>query len=237
MEEDVRTFLERFSPGELTRWGILRGSRCLLQGLSVTPLIGLMKEHNVTRLVAEDRRWFLTSDGEFSNPRSGQGDIRRGRIGDLRKPGSVFTEQNLYINPHYESYRPLDIPPSGLPPDRRLVHRTPSPSPDTLTPKPLTADDLAKMRRGLNRLMDSIDDARLDEGVRGRVLRLRKDRNNEGKIPRLIADAMLMVIQARNDLEYDVKKLSSKQEDAVKAVWEVVREWALAEGLEADLAV
>lgn len=104
MEQDVRTFLKRFSLSELKTpggLGVLRpfGDRYLLRKESVGPLITLMQEHNVTRLIARERNWFLTSDGEFANP--GSPSTRHGNISDLGNPGDVFTKQNPHINPYY----------------------------------------------------------------------------------------------------------------------------------------
>ena len=100
MDQDIRDFLRRFS------WEELRSSSInpdMLQGYHLAALIDLMKKHQVTRLVAEDRGWFLTSDGEFANP--GSREIRRGRVEALRSPGNVFWTQNPYINPHYKEFR------------------------------------------------------------------------------------------------------------------------------------
>ena len=222
MEQDCWAFLERFSSDELKNRGILRGSRYLLQGTSVDPLIELMKEHNVTRLVAEKRRWFLTSDGEFSNPRSDQGDIRQGRVADLRNPGDVFKGQNRYINPHFDRSQSPGVPTGSHGPSQ----------PPTPKHPPLTADELGRMRRRLRCLMDSVEGERKEKD-RSRVKRMKKDKS----IPGLVAEMMFTVIEARNILEYDRESLSSREETAVRAAWEVVREWASAEGLETSLNV
>ena len=100
MELDIRDFLRKFSWGELRGWSIHPDT---LQGQDVAPLINFMKKHQVTRLVADDRGWFLTSDGEFSNP--GSQEIRRGHVKDLLSRGNVFLTQNPYINPHYKDFR------------------------------------------------------------------------------------------------------------------------------------
>ena len=112
MEQDVRTFLKRFSSDELENLGVLQpyGARYLLRSNSVDPLIELMKGHTVTRLVAGGRHWFLTSDGEFSNP--GSTERRQGSVADLRNPGNVFTTQNLHINPYFNRSQPTQESPS-----------------------------------------------------------------------------------------------------------------------------
>lgn len=106
METDIREFLPRFHSDELVNRGILIPDKSfvyLLRKQSVYPLIALMRESGVTRLLANDRPWFLTSDGEFQNSRSSRGDLKQGRIEDLRNPGNIFTGQNRDLNPYFES--------------------------------------------------------------------------------------------------------------------------------------
>ncbi len=104
MEEDIRTFLKGFSASELEKRDILQPHKrddYWLMAKSVSPLTELMKEHGVTRLVAEERKWFLKSDGEFANPSSSQ--VRRGRVGELQNLSSIFDYQNKHINPYFRS--------------------------------------------------------------------------------------------------------------------------------------
>ena len=99
MEQDIRTFLKRFSASELETQGILQPHKrdiYLLRAGSVSPLIKLMKEHGVTRLVAEERNWFLTSDGEFANPKYS---VKRGRVEEF--PKGAFDGQNKHISPYF----------------------------------------------------------------------------------------------------------------------------------------
>ena len=108
MDQDIRTFLKGFSldklktPGGLGILCLFRdrfGDRYLLRKESVRPLITLMKEHNITRLTAMDRNWFLTSDGKFTNP--GSPSTKWGNIADLKNPGDIFRTQNPHLNPYY----------------------------------------------------------------------------------------------------------------------------------------
>ncbi len=99
MEVDVREFLNRFSPDELKNRGVLRGDTQILRSGSVSPLINLMADQKITRLVAPERNWFLTSDGEFQNPLSSE--AKSGRVEDLRNPGDIFNFQNTSINPYF----------------------------------------------------------------------------------------------------------------------------------------
>ena len=96
MEVDIREFLKEIGEDTLEARGVLRPDprfEYLLQNTSVAPLLRLMREHNVTRLVAEDRDWFLAGDGKFGNPKS---------ITLASGKESVFNEQNPYINPFYK---------------------------------------------------------------------------------------------------------------------------------------
>ena len=107
MEKDIREFLEEIGEMELVDRGVLRPDRrfeYLLTGESVLHLMDLMREHAVTRLVAEERSWFLASDGEFKNPKSYE--IKKGHQHVLEKRGNVFNEQNPAINPFFRGKPP-----------------------------------------------------------------------------------------------------------------------------------
>ena len=108
MDTDVREFFRQFSPEELEERGILRGKDLILRGLSVPPLIALMQEHGIIRLIATERSWYLSSDGEFSNPSSKA--FTQGHYESLERPGNVFRGQNRHINPHW--YKSLAYNPS-----------------------------------------------------------------------------------------------------------------------------
>lgn len=101
MPEDVRTFLKRFTPEELTDRGVLSTDArygYLLQGKNVASLILMMGEHDITRLEASDWNWYLTTEYDFGNPLGAQ------KGGDAKDPAnrnSIFNEQNRHINPHY----------------------------------------------------------------------------------------------------------------------------------------
>ena len=103
MEIDARKFLRRFREDGLEARGVLIPNRrhdYLLNNKSVAPLRDLMNEHNVGRLVAEDRDWFLEEGGKFKNP--GSQEIKEGDVRDLENQGSVFNEQNRHINPFFK---------------------------------------------------------------------------------------------------------------------------------------
>ena len=61
------------------------GNTRLLNNNSVSPLIELMTEQDVGRLVAPERDWFLTSQREFKNPLSTE--AKWGRVDDLAGHG------------------------------------------------------------------------------------------------------------------------------------------------------
>ena len=109
MNEDIREFLNRFTIDDLEARQVLfpfgfSREQYLLRAGSVSPLIELMKEHNISRLEYPSRNWWLDSEYQFNNPRSEEnktGDARR-----LSNPGSVFNEQNRYINPFFKPAHP-----------------------------------------------------------------------------------------------------------------------------------
>lgn len=100
MELDVRDFLKRFSADVLVEKDVLRGTTLVLNHSSVSPLLKLMSQEGVTRIHAEERRWHLTSSGDFENPLSGE--AKSGAVADLGNPGNLFNYQNVALNPHYQ---------------------------------------------------------------------------------------------------------------------------------------
>ena len=110
-EVEARTFLDRFPAEELAARRVLNGDTRLLNNRSVTPLIELMAEHDVSRLVAPGRDWFLDADGTFRNPRSVE--ATSGNVESLRNPGNVFNEQNTSLNPHYARAQGPDAEDAG----------------------------------------------------------------------------------------------------------------------------
>ena len=102
MEEnirEIREFLES-TEEELLKRRVLRGKTLLLQGPSVDLLLGLMREHDITRLETHRGDWWLSENGEFYNPKSDE-QLKQGHVDRLKKRGNVFNEQNVAINPHY----------------------------------------------------------------------------------------------------------------------------------------
>lgn len=122
MERDVREFLNEIGREELVARGVLKrvqrphGETHELQSQTIGPLLDLMRERGVTRLVAPNRNWFLRVDGEFSNPRGE--DVRTGNVNQLQRKGNAVHVQNPYINPFYKSNGPVV---SGDPPGPELL--------------------------------------------------------------------------------------------------------------------
>ena len=91
MERNVREFLQETGSHSLKALGVLSPHRrynYLLQGVNVTPLIGLMPERAVTKLTSHDGKWFLTAEGTFSNPKSRES--KSGLVKHLKLAGNVF---------------------------------------------------------------------------------------------------------------------------------------------------
>ena len=112
MEQDIRDFLKQFSFEELLERNILSPwnrdnlTYYRLDAKSYAPLIKLMNQYEVTRLESKEYDWFLTSDGEFSNPNSKE--IKRGMVTALSSPRHVFREGYDHINPYYYYQSVLD---------------------------------------------------------------------------------------------------------------------------------
>jgi hypothetical protein len=98
--KNVKEFLERFSAEKLKKRGILRGASNMLQGVSVEPFIELMKDSGIQKLEFPPIGWSLDTEHNFSNPFSPE--LKKGRVQELSKQGSVFTSTNVRINPHYQ---------------------------------------------------------------------------------------------------------------------------------------
>lgn len=87
----------------------------------------------------------------------------------------------------------------------------------------VTADDLARWRRGLLRLLDAMEGQSVArEGPAARINRL----SREGRIPREIASCMRLVAEMRNVTEYQGKRLSAAETAAAKNSWLAVEAWA-----------
>ena len=78
---------------------VLNGQQNLLNTKSVYPLLKLMKDSGVEKLYFNRLRWFLDSDGNFSNPKAKY--IKSGNVKKITKKGDIFTLTNISINPYY----------------------------------------------------------------------------------------------------------------------------------------
>jgi hypothetical protein len=96
----------------------------------------------------------------------------------------------------------------------------------------LTVDDLSRLRRHLIHLLDAVEGVpELNEGLAPRIRRLTRN----GLIPRDIAPFMLAVSEARNVAEYQAKRLSPTESDAVTQSWNAILEWAHQKGIAMDI--
>ena len=71
MEKNVTEFLKEFSPDQLVDMKVMSSHkrfRYLLNHNNVVPLIRLMLDRGVTKLVSTDGRWFLAIEGTFRIP-------------------------------------------------------------------------------------------------------------------------------------------------------------------------
>ena len=84
MDADARSFILGVGKDELIDKGVVRGQPRWIVQESTEPLLELMKDRGVDRLVAD--RWFLTAEGEFSNPNS---------------ETQIFNGMNNRINPFF----------------------------------------------------------------------------------------------------------------------------------------
>lgn len=103
--QNIREFLDGFGEEYLVERGVLehssgpiRGERNLLTGKTLSGLINFMREKGIDRLV--EGKWWLSQDGQFNNPNAPIGQ-RGGHYTRLKRPGFVFDEQNININPHF----------------------------------------------------------------------------------------------------------------------------------------
>ena len=100
MLNSPQEFLTRIGVSRLKESKVLRGETNLLNGHSLNPLLQLMQDESIEQLNDDTRKWYLMSNGQFSNPKSPS--LKTGNVSDLANPGDVFWLQNRAINPHYK---------------------------------------------------------------------------------------------------------------------------------------
>jgi len=95
----------------------------------------------------------------------------------------------------------------------------------------VTADELARWRRQVVRLLDDLEVNRDREASpRFRITRLSRD----GIIPRETASLMITITEMRNAAEYNRKVLSQAESDAIRGAWGAVSEWARERGIQIE---
>ena len=103
MERNIREFLRETGADGLKARGVLsphRRHNYLLRGVNVMPLIALMREGGVSKLISHDGKWFLTAAGTFANPKSRE--AKGGAVKSLELMGNVFWGQNACLNPYFD---------------------------------------------------------------------------------------------------------------------------------------
>ena len=101
VEIDIRGFLEQFRLSDLQDRRVLspRSDNRLDGKISAQPLLALMREHSVTRLMSKENGWYLDAAGNWENP------ISESRAGfkkwDLGQVRALFHNQNRPINPFF----------------------------------------------------------------------------------------------------------------------------------------
>jgi hypothetical protein len=93
----------------------------------------------------------------------------------------------------------------------------------------LSASDLSELRRGLLRLLDSLENQRQweRENLASRIQRLVRS----AVIPYTVASCMHTIRAMRNDKEYEAKTVSEAEAQAVSGALSVIKEWAQERGL------
>lgn len=91
----------------------------------------------------------------------------------------------------------------------------------------VTADNLAKWRRTLLRILDHLDGRPTGAGPAGRISRL----VGETRVPRTIAAHMRVVLEHRNAAEYENVRPTGTEGEAVRSSWSAILEWASSKGM------
>jgi hypothetical protein len=86
----------------------------------------------------------------------------------------------------------------------------------------VSADELARIRRSLLRLLDVIDQG--TKSSDGPAVRIARPSRSD-KIPREIAALMRVITEMRNASEYQDKQLSDSESFALRSSWNAILEW------------
>lgn len=165
-----------------------------------------------------------------------EGGDRRGRCIECLEPVRVHKASSNGMAAHVEHLRRNPACPlsdGGRPKVSAtlaaLIKReTRAAPPSSAAHVPVTAENLGSWRRLLLRLFDQLDGRSNPTAGPGARLGALRDAN---RIPRHIAALMKVVLESRNAAEYDDRKLSQRQSDAVRNAWDAVCEWTTEQGL------
>lgn len=92
----------------------------------------------------------------------------------------------------------------------------------------ITPDDLARWRRQIIRLLNGLEGhPNQQEGLVARIRRLSRD----GQVPREMAALLAMIVEMRNAVEYEEKRVSTSEGRSIQSAWEAIREWAEAQSI------
>lgn len=136
---------------------------------------------------------------------------------DVANRATAFIESLIHqwFDPVFEgpSRRPTDV-------DTAIQKPRGQRNPDTQS---VTPDDLGRWRRCLRRLLEAFDGGpNRGRGLKSWIV----DLSREGRIPRHIASAMILVAETRNVAEYEAVTLSQAEAVAARSSWQLVLEWA-----------
>ncbi|MBN1969166.1 MAG: hypothetical protein JW870_07340 [Candidatus Delongbacteria bacterium] len=128
----IKEFLLEFSSKDLIRKQVLNTKRNLLNSKSVEPLLKLMRQHNVTKLIGTNN-WYIDINYNYRNDKSyfyPKGNLHSNEIPRL---GVVFDNQNNIINPYYE--KTAQIKENQKVPNEKLLSMQNSDDSTQLNPK------------------------------------------------------------------------------------------------------
>ena len=161
------------------------------------------------------RKWNPAEDGTWG--------VVEGKVQQVKQPNTPQGKVTA-----------LGIYPGSLKrPPSIAVARQPDEVPvSTSTFVEVTIDDLSRWRRGLVQLLGRLDGGSRD-GVGSRIRAL----SRSGRIPREHSSLMIAIAEMRNVAEYDQKRLSRAEGEAIRHAWVAVVEWAQTQGIKLEQAL
>jgi hypothetical protein len=91
-----------------------------------------------------------------------------------------------------------------------------------------TPDTLGRWRRSIIQLLNTLEShPNQPEGLVSRIRRISRD----GHIPRETVTLMILIVEMRNVVEYEEKRLSLSEKKTIRSAWQAVLEWARRKGI------